>query len=319
MENKAILSLLEPILGTPHRTSKGNYAFKCPFCHHHKNKLEVNIITNAKMENPWHCWVCEMRGKTIKTLLKQLTPLNPIAKHSLKELKIIITPGKEEKKYVSDSIGLPKEYISLSDILSLNKTSQIEAKHAIKFLKSRGLNSVDVLKYNIGFCNEGIYSGRVIIPSYDRNGKLNYFIARDYTGNSHQKYKNPPIDNKSIIGWELYINWDAPIILVEGIFDALTIKRNVIPLFGKVINETLMKKISESKVDRIYLALDPDAMVKNTLKYCEELMAMGKEVYLIEINGKDINEIGFDAFLQTIENTIPLTFSSLMRKKLDYI
>ncbi len=40
----------------------------------------------------------------------------------------------------------------------------------------------DIIKYNIGFCNEGPYGGRVIIPSYDDNGKLNYFIARDYKG-----------------------------------------------------------------------------------------------------------------------------------------
>jgi hypothetical protein len=51
MENAALLILLESILGKGQKTSKGNYSFKCPFCSHHKNKMEINSITTAKKEN----------------------------------------------------------------------------------------------------------------------------------------------------------------------------------------------------------------------------------------------------------------------------
>jgi hypothetical protein len=123
---------------------------------------------------------------------------------------------------------------------------------------------------------------------------------------------------KDVIGFELYINWKAPIILCEGIFDALTIKRNVIPLFGKVLHEKLMMKLVKSEVDRIYIALDSDA-IKSALKHCETLMSYGKKVYLVEMNGKDANEIGYENFLNTIENTYPLTFHGLLAKKLESI
>jgi len=146
---------------------------------------------------------------------------------------------------------------------------------------------------------------------------LNYFIARAYK-DEMQKYKNPPTDAKSAIGWELYINWSAPIILVEGVFDALTIKRNVIPLFGKIIHEKLLAKLVRSSVNRIYIALDPDA-IKNAFKHAELLMSYGKEVYLVELDGKDANEIGFERFLKTIETTEPLNFQSLLTKKLQQI
>ena len=308
MENAALLILLESVLGTSNKTSRGNYSFKCPFCTHHKNKLEINCITNAKSENPWHCWVCEAKGKTIRSLFKNAKiPANKVA-----ELNMIIAPGKEYKQ-VTTALELPKEFISLTDIVE-NKIATIESKHAIKFLRKRGITPEDIIKYNIGFCNDGPYKERVIIPSYDENGIVNYFIARTYK-DGPTKYKNPPTDAKSIIGWELYINWDAPIILVEGMFDALTIKRNVIPLFGKIIHEKLMKKLVASSVNRIYIALDPDA-IKNALKYCEQLMAYGKEIYLVELTGKDANEIGFEQFLNTIENTQPLNFQSLLMKKL---
>ena len=314
MENAALIVLLESVLGKGQSTSKGNYAFNCPLCTHHKPKLEINLKTNAKKENPWHCWICDSKGKTIRSLFKAIkAPSN-----KLSELKLIIQPGSKEEYIPQEIMELPKKFIPLSNIDNLNKITKIQARHAISFLNKRNITLEDIVKYNIGFCNEGQYDGRVIVPSYDDNGKINYYIARDYSDLGSRKYKNPPMSVKDIIGFELYINWKAPIILCEGIFDALTIKRNVIPLFGKVLHEKLMMKLVKSEVDRIYIALDSDA-IKSALKHCETLMSYGKKVYLVEMNGKDANEIGYENFLNTIENTYPLTFHGLLAKKLESI
>ena len=59
------------------------------------------------------------------------------------------------------------------------------------------------------------------------------------------KYRNSTT-TKDIVGFDLFINWDEPIILCEGVFDAMAFKRNAIPLFGKTVMDTLMKKIIES-------------------------------------------------------------------------
>ena len=313
MENAALLVLLESVLGAGHKTSRGNHAFKCPFCQHHKNKLEINVVTNEKSENPWHCWVCEAKGKTIRSLFKSIkVPANKVA-----ELNMIVVPGKKEFKQHLDVISLPKEFISLISIDKLDKVTSLEARRALRFLKKRGITQEDIVKYNIGFCYDGPYKNRVIIPSYDENSSINYFIARAFI-DEMTKYKNPPTDAKLAIGLELFINWDAPIILLEGMFDALTVKRNVIPLFGKIIHEKLLAKLVRSTVNRIYIALDPDA-IKNALKHAEMLMSYGKEVYLVELDGKDANEIGFERFLNTIEQSQPLTFQSLLTKKLQLI
>ena len=312
MDNTALLFLVESVLGKGQSTSKGNFAFKCPFCTHHKNKMEINLRTTSKRENFWHCWVCGAKGKTLLSLFKKIKA--PQGK--INELNILIVPAKKDN-HTSDILEFPKEFISLSNTIE-DKIAQIEAKHAIKFLKKRGITQDDIIKYNIGFCKEGKYEGRVIIPSYDEDKKLNYFIARDYKDATPQKYKNPPVSAKDVIGFELYINWDAPIILVEGIFDALTIKRNVIPLFGKVIHGKLMEKLVKSSVNRIYIALDADAR-RDALKQAEMLMSYGKEIYLVEMEGKDANEIGFEKFLNTIEQTVPLNLHSLLEKKLQLI
>ena len=117
MENAALLILLESVLGAGTKTSRGNYAFKCPFCTHHKNKMEINCVTNAKKENPWHCWVCEAKGKTIRSLLKNAK----VPATKLAELNMIIVPSGTEYKQDITALSLPKEFIPLIDTTKLNK------------------------------------------------------------------------------------------------------------------------------------------------------------------------------------------------------
>ena len=157
----------------------------------------------------------------------------------------------------------------------------------------------------------------VIIPSYDNNGKLNYFTARSFEKNPYIKYRNPDA-SRDIIPFELFINWDLPIILCEGPFDAMAIKRNAIPLFGKNIQPSLMKRLVESKVEKVYIALDNDAM-SQALKFCEQLLNVGKEVYFVELQGKDPSELGFKDFTKLIQTVTPLTEYTLMEKKLQLL
>ena len=157
----------------------------------------------------------------------------------------------------------------------------------------------------------------VVIPSYDENGTLNYFSARSFDKNSSRKYKNPQI-SRNIIPFEFYINWDSPLILCEGVFDALAIKRNVIPLLGKNISKELMKKIVTSSIQKIYIALDKDA-IKEALGFCENLLNQGKKVYLVELQDKDPGEMGFVNFTNLIQQTPKLTFSKLFEKKLQLV
>lgn len=309
----ALLDLLERVLGKGDKKSRENYAFHCPNCNHHKKKLEINLESGS-----YQCWICGkqgLRGKSIKSLFKKLE----VASEYNHELKLILPssgPLKTEETY--SKIFIPREFIPLVTGELSNKYNNILLNQARKYCYSRNLNDQDFLKYNIGFCPSGNYENRIIIPSYDSNYSLNYFIARDFTDTMPQKYKNPPVKNEDIIGMEFFINWKQPIILCEGIFDALTIKRNVIPLFGKNISNALMKKIVTSEVQKIYIALDNDA-IKDALKYCEELMNIGKEVYLVQLNGKDASSIGFENFLNTIENTYPLKFHNLLSKKLELV
>lgn len=306
MVNELLVNLVNSVLGTGKRTARGNQAYHCGFCNHHKPKLEVNFTENKKGNNPWQCWVCGKKGRTIYSLFRQLD----VSPEILSQLTPLIKPNISIEESTSINIvELPPEYKTFND--------SIISRHALAYLKKRNITKSDIVKYNIGYCDYGLYKNMIIVPSYDSNGRLNYFTARSFEKEPYIKYRNPEV-SRDIIPFELFINWNLPIILCEGPFDAIAIKRNAIPLFGKNIQPALMKKIVTSKVQKIYIALDNDAIEK-ALEFCELLLNEGKEVYLVELKGKDPSEMGFEHFTKLIQNTSPLTNYKLMEKKLQLV
>ena len=166
MINQSLVALTNSVLGYGKQTARGNYAYHCPLCKHHKPKLEVNMSENSKGENPWHCWVCDKKGKKLYQLFKAVE----VAPEVMSELKAIVKyVGPETDVQVETKITLPKEFKPLTNI----QKSNIMGRHALAYIKSRGITEEDVLKYGIGYCETGRYANMVIIPSYDERGNIN--------------------------------------------------------------------------------------------------------------------------------------------------
>lgn len=304
-----LIQLLEKILGSGKSTSKGNYAFHCPFCNHHKRKLEINLSSDNK---EYHCWSCNTSGKKIITLFKKLNQSREIITELFSILNISnrYTDNTTLDQKSTAVIRLPNEYKPL-----YRNYNSIEQKNALKYLlKDRSLSMSEIIKYNLGYCETGQYSKMIIVPSYDINGNLNYFVGRSYYKTDGYKHKNPDIP-KNIIGFELFVNWNLPIVLVEGSFDAMAVRRNAIPLFGKTISEQLRMRIIEQQVKDIYICLDKDAQVQ-ALEHAEEFMNNGINVYFVNLQDKDPSEIGFEKMCKVISDTKPLTFLDLIQYKL---
>ena len=310
MINELLVSLVSRVLGEGKMTARGNRAFYCPLCNHHKPKLEINFTDNKKGHHPWHCWVCNEKGKFLNTLFKKVKALP----EHFSELKSLVKTGYQVKdvEVVKSNLKLPEEFIPIT-----TNDKNIIGRQAWSYLKNRGITIEDIEKYNIGYCEYGRYAKMIIIPSYDKNGQLNYYTGRSFEKDPYIKYKNPEA-SRNIIPNEHLINWNLPLVICEGMFDAIAIKRNAIPLLGKNIQSELMKKIVTSTIEKIYIALDIDAM-KQTLKFAEEFMNEGKEVYLIDLKDKDPSEMGFNNFTNLIQNTFPLTSYQLMERKLQLV
>ena len=280
------LKILKEILGA-YYTSGEEKLFFCPSCKHHKKKLSVNLSLDV-----FKCWICDYRGKSMYHLVRRWGNFSQKAKwqefdeqHDMSEvscsLKDIIM-GKKQEEEKEDAIVLPPEYSPLA-----NKRKKSTSFAAVNYLKERGISKEDILRWKIGYCDSGEYEGRIIIPSFNSEGYVNFFVARTYKGD-WVKYKNPPT-NKKLIFNELFIDWDEDIILVEGAFDAIK-AGNAIPLLGSTLTERspIFEKIVEND-SPVYMALDQDAE-KKTIKIIKNMLSYGIEVFKIDVSG--VEDVG---------------------------
>ena len=305
-EKQQVINILDDVLG-PGTSMKGDeQAHYCPFCHHHKKKLQINVQTQQ-----WHCWVCDAKGKRIQRLLKRLQ----VDSHKLKKIYeiygddyVVYSNDTEEEKV---ELRLPNEFRSLlEEPRGLNPTFRKVKEYARK----RGITKGDIIRYNIGYCDSGHYAGRIIIPSYDMDNRLNYFIARSVFDEEKFKYKNPPV-SKNIIMFENQINWNEPITLVEGVFDAMAVKRNAIPLLGKFIPQKLNDSIYKRGVSEINILLDEDAQ-EQALYYTMQFQNQGITTKNIIPSTKDAGEMGFSQVNTILKNTEETNFGDIISQKL---
>ena len=150
---------------------------------------------------------------------------------------------------------------------------------------------------------DGRYANRIIVPSFNEGGDLNYFVARSFFSDPH-KYLNPPV-SKDVVFNELYLEWDTDLVITEGIFDAIVAGPNAVPLLGSTLhpNSKLFMKIVHNDTP-VFLALDPDADKKEE-RIIKLFLTYGLEVYKIDINGyEDVSEMGREEFLKRKENAV---------------
>ena len=303
ISEQKLLALLQKVLGEGKIVSKDEAMFVCPFSHHRKPKLAVNLSTQR-----WQSWIdTNAKGRSIFALFKRLQVPSNYFDELSRIVKIPKSSQTQETK--EEYVSLPYEYKRLTE----THTDFSYAK-AMKYLKNRGIESYDIERYDIGYCDKGDYAGRIIVPSYDADNKLNYFLARDFTGNAYLKYKNPPV-SKDVVVFENQIDFSEPLILCEGVFDAMAIRRNAIALLGKNIPNKLKMRLVQHGVKEVSIVLDNDAF-KNALYLSESLMNDNIKVRLVRMGPEDAADLGFKKVIERIRSTDILDFGQLMQQKL---
>tara|TARA_B100001175_G_C19508246_1_gene642121 strand:- start:79 stop:1020 length:942 start_codon:yes stop_codon:yes gene_type:complete len=305
-DKSVIINILDEVLGVGTSLKGNEQSHHCPFCHHHKKKLQINLDTQQ-----WHCWVCDAKGRKIQTLLRKLQ----VDSSKIKKIYeiygddyIVSTTSTDEEKV---ELRLPSEFKSLLDI---PKGINPLYRKVEQYVKNRGITKEDIIRYNIGYCDGGIYNNRIIIPSYDVDNRLNYFIARSVYEEEKFKYKNPPV-SKNVTIFENQINWKEPITLTEGVFDAMAVKRNAIPLLGKFIPKTLMDSIYKNGVKKISVILDKDAQ-EQALYYVNYFMNNGITVTNVLPTEKDASDMGFSKINKKLKTSESTGFSDIISQKL---
>ena len=263
-----LVNILESFLGEPrkHNEDNGQVAFDCPACSMDqglyqgdgKGNLEVNYQRSI-----YKCWVCcetnHMYGPVTKLIKKYGTPTN-LRDYLLVKPDADDNVGREKAEVV---VLLPDGYKKLSECTSKDYKYDM----AMSYLRKRGITDDIIKEFEIGYTCSGTYFNRIIIPSYDSDGKLNYFIARWFSEEyTKLKYINPVAEKQEIVFGESRINWDATIYLVEGVTDSI-VTPNSIPLLGKFISPLLLEMLYDKAAANIVIVLDDDATKDAILLY----------------------------------------------------
>lgn len=254
MENEfeVLLELIEDVLGKPKKIydSKQQYGYDCPNCMDlkgldngdNKGNLEINLNKFV-----YHCWSCNISG-----------PLGRIFDdYGTKKQKKVYNLIKPEELKVKDvykpALKLPEGYTTFED----SNPRFIPHIEAYNYLKSRGITDEMIKDFKIGYTAIGDFAYRIIIPSFDKDNNLNYFIARSWV-KKKIKYKNPSVPKDEIIFFESRINWDKDIYLVEGAFDALFLD-NPLVMLGKKISQLMFTTLYEKANGNVVICVDGDA------------------------------------------------------------
>jgi len=293
------LKVLTNVLGPAYKSSN-EYLFTCPYCKHHKRKFSVNVAKGY-----YKCWICDTRGKNIYRVIRRFG--NHHDKAAWREFTDAVDFNKLEDlfaEFVEEKqvLEIPESFVSLA-----NKDMPPTGFAARNYLRKRGISKQDIVWWKMGYCTSGEYEGRIIIPSFDEDGDLNYFVSRAYDGKAYPKYKNPPA-SKNIVFNELFVDWTSDIILVEGVFDAIVAGRNSVPLLGSTLNQNSVLLQSIVKEDAgVYVALDPDAKMKE-LEIIKTLLDFDIEVWKVDIgDNEDVGSMRKDQFQKCLENATLIT------------
>lgn len=307
------LNILKQILGNSYKVGE-EILFFCPKCRHHKKKLSVNVEKDV-----FKCWICEYHGRSLRRLVRSYGDFNSKQEWdamsgsvNLKDFRTDLFDNNEEE-YVEEVVALPKEFISLA-----NRNLPPQAQPALKYLKARNITREDRIRWKMGFCYEGEYAGRVVIPSFSKTGHCNYFVSRTYK-KDWMKYKNPGA-SRDIVFNHLYVDWDSDLIIVEGVFDALVSGMNTVPILGSSLREDsqLFQEIVKNDTP-VYLALDPDAE-KKAMRLIKKLLQYDVEVYKINISPyADVGEMSKDIFEQRKKDAVRMDTSNYLLRRINSI
>lgn len=248
------------------------YQFNCPNCAEENGSIDYKYNLEISFTlGQYHCWSCGMSGRLSK-LIK-----NYGGSSKYDEYIQIITEIKESKYYnfdlFKDNCGIfDEKFLRLPKTFHKIDISQTKKRTLVDYLNKRRIDQNLIDFYNIGVTGwdgeEYAWRNRIIFPSYDANGDLNYFTGRIYSNNDNRvKYRNCDFDKKNIILHEDKINWNCNVYLVEGAVDCLYYY-NSIALLGKTLttDSKLYKTLFEKANADIVICLDGDTKIDEVKK-----------------------------------------------------
>ncbi len=251
-----------------------NIDVRCPICApSDKEKKKLSIRTD---DHRSHCWTCDWCSHTLAPLLKKHGELSKLAEYRALFFHSNV-PVEQETQHVK-SVTLPKDFTLLT--LAGNDPDAMATR---AYVSRRGLTSRDMWRFKMGMSNDFQLKRRVVVPSFDSMGAVNYYVARAIDSYKRPKYSNPDVDKLPIIFNELDIDWTTRLVVCEGVFDMFKCGENVVPLLGSDLNEmsALFNSIIVNSTP-VAVALDGDMWSTKTIKAAKKLAEYNVDVVIVD-------------------------------------
>lgn len=308
-----LIDILRTAFGEDGHIDDDEIMFFCPRHDHHKRKLCINLKSQK-----CHCWVCDLSAGSVFSLFKKLNFDISLLKDARYHVEETFDDFYAQQKKPIERVRLPQEFIPLC-----YTQKSVFYEQALSYLRSRNIEDIQILRNKIGYCECGDYRGRIIFPSFDSKGKLNYFVARWFLDSKNLKYKNPSSEKYSIIFNELYIDFSKPLTICEGVFDSFVCGKNSIPLLGSSLYDNLIKKCVMNSCPKIFLALDPDTYKfddyenSKLIRICKQLLQYGLNIKFIDIRPhKDAGKMSNNEYFLAKKKAITVNDRFLFNAKM---
>lgn len=307
-----LIELIESIFGKGNLSRNNNFDVRCPICNPDDiKKKKLSILIPSCMV---HCWVCGFKSRTLAPLIRKYGS----NKHMIRYREItgqygdlnLIIPEVE----IIQKIELPKDF----RLLTLSSNMESIVRESWRYIDSRGLSSKDAWYFKFGISNEPRWKKRIIMPSFDAQGNLNYFVARAID-NKKPKYDNPDINKNPIVFNEINLDWTKQLILCEGPFDLVKCPENSTALLGSDLDERheIFNKILMYNTP-VALALDGDMWNKKTPKIVKKLQEYDVNVVIVDVRPwGDPGNMSKIEFIKALNEAIIPTWNSTFLNRLE--
>lgn len=316
-----IVKFIEKVFGASKSFNNGlNHAVVCPICKHYKGQHYSNKKLNIKTVTPniMHCWVCNYSSSNMVGLLKKFFP-DHVGEYKERFLDSESLREDKDLQEKSDQIiTFPSQYVFLP---RANKTKYISKCY--EYLSNRGIGEKEIWQYKLGITgyeNKDL-SNRIIIPSFDSDGVINFWTSRSMNPkvSPSVKYVNCQARREKMIFNEYFIDWKTPLVITEGPFDLFKTAGNATALLGSSISSQfkLFHKILHNRTPLI-LAFDNDAGKKMlaTAKMFSEFNVPVK-IFSVPKKYKDIGEMSYNEFSERLENSVDYDDDFVLKFKIE--
>ena len=262
-----------------------------------------------RMDNEvFHCWVCDYKGRGIAKLVYSVSKQK--GKEYTEKFGGIKARSPDAEEQIEE-IKLPEDWKIL-----MNSLKDPNARAIYRYAKKRGFTDGLLWRYRCGYSYDKKWSRRLLMPSFDCDGNLNYLTGRAIDSENWLRYVNESLPKQKIIFNEIDLDFTKPMVLVEGPLDLIKCPQNSTCLLGSSLNENsiLFYRITKNRTP-IILLLDDDAKSK-AMKIAKLLSAYSIDVRLNFPKNGDIGDCTRTEVEQLVRDSVSYTYGSLISTKI---